>query len=116
MKKSKLNKCMKTISEYCHQNEDRTFSGDALSLFCQNNTNLQCLELLEATDNVHCFYVDGCNTPVSITLNNKGVLYFQIQYEKRIAAIKGFFFGCISGIISTIILPLILSFFTKLLF
>lgn len=110
-----VEKTMKIIYDNCTNSNSGAFTGKALASFCSDSKNLQAIQILEATNEIRCSYVDGSNIPLIIWLEDNGILHFFNKDEKRKAAIKGFILGCVTGIFSSVVLPLFLTWLTNML-
>jgi len=104
-----LNKCVRIIEENCSTNPSGVFSGDALSDFCSHPKNLEALHLLDASGEIQTDASDGGEQPYLVRLTNKGALHRYTAREKRLAAVKGFIAGILSTVISTQLIPYLIS-------
>ena len=104
-----LNKCIRIIEKNCYGNPTGVFSGDNLDRFCSSPKNREALHLLFASGEIKTDSSDGTERPFLIWLTDKGALHRYTAREKRLSAIKGFIAGILSTVITTQLIPYLVS-------
>lgn len=104
-----LNKCVRIIKENSYSNPSDVFSGNSLDHFCSCPKNREALRLLYASGEIKTDSSDGADHPLLVWLTDKGALHRYTAREKRLSAIKGFIAGILSTVISTQLIPYLVS-------
>lgn len=104
-----LNKCVHIIEENCYSSPSGVFAGDNLDIFCSRPKNLEALRLLSFSGEIKTDSSDGIGRPCVVWLTDKGALHRYTAREKRLSAIKGFIAGILSTVISTQLIPYLVS-------